>query len=378
MTTQQKQYNPALEQFRCLMAERKGQPFNKERSQQAAKIAREEIQAWRDSIHSLKTDKPRPAPPRRVLSPKAQHAKDYINTVPDRPSARDVAQKFGLTITYASSLIMKRFGRVDRDSKNARRYAPVIDHLKTLTERPTVRGLAKQFGIAKPAARQLICAQFGEDQGEIRQAALQHQSDIHKAAYLERENSARAYLATLTERPTVNAIVDRFGVGTGKVCRLINERFGEYKRSDVRRALAKLDSRPAVDWVVATFGVNQMHAERCLREVFGSARLDAQKMGMAYVANNPKVAAQELATRFNRSIYWAREIICKTRGPGHPYNEAAQARRAAKIAAIRAHLAALTERPTRISIVRQFHVNGDDAKFLLAERFGNKRKAVAK
>lgn len=378
MTTQQKQYNPALEQFRCLMAERKGQPFNKDRNERAAQMAHEEIKAWRESIHNLKADKPKPAQARRVLSPKAQHAKDYINAVPERPSARDVAQKFGLTITYASSLIMKRFGRVDRDSKNARRYAPVIDHLKTLTERPAVRGLAKQFGIAKPAARQLICAQFGEDQGEIRQAALQHQSDIHKAAYLERENSARAYLATLTTRPTVNAIINQFGIGTGKVCQLINERFGTYKRADVRKALAKLDSRPSVDWVVTAFGVNQLHAERCLREVFGSTRLDAQKMGMAYVANNPKVSAQELATRFNRSIYWAREIICKTRGPGHPYNEAAQARRAAKIEAIRAHLATLTERPTRISIVKRFHVNGDDAKFLLAERFGSKREAVAK
>lgn len=373
MTTIIDRPNPARERFIEIMRERQGKPQPK----QTTTANPDEVKAWREAIHKQKTQQAQSAP-RMVASPKAQQAKAYINTVPDRPSARDVAQMFGLTITYASNLIKKRFGRVDRESKNARRYAPIAAYLATLTERPTVKGIAKQFGIAKPAARMLICERFGEDHGDIRHAALRNQSDIHKAAYMERENNARARLAAMTERPTVNEIVNQFGVSTGKACRLINERFGTYKRLDVRRALAKLPSRPTVDWVVAMFGVNQLHAERCLREVFGSAWLDAQKMGMAHVASNPTVTAQELAARFSRSIYWAREIICKVRGPGHPYNAAAQRRRAAKIEAIRAHLAGLTERPTRISIVQRFHVSGDDAKALLAERFGSKRKAVKK
>ena len=353
--------NTAREQFLAIMRERQGKPQPKQTTANP-----DEVKAWREAIHKQKTQQAQSAP-RQVASPKAQQAKAYINTVPDRPSARDVAQKFGLTITYASHLIKKRFGRVDRVSKNTIRYAPIAAHLATLTERPTVKGIAKQFGIAKPAARMLICERFGEDH-----------DDIRHAAYLERENNARARLAAMVERPTVNEIVNQFGVSTGKACRLINERFGEYKRLDVRRALAKLPSRPTVDWVIAQFKIDRYHADRCLREVFGSTRLDAQKMGMAYVASNPKVSAQELATRLNRSIYWAREIICRVRGPGHPYNAAAQRRRMGKIEAIREYLATLTERPTRISIVQRFHVNGDDAKMLLAERFGSKRKAGVK
>lgn len=93
--------------------------------------------------------------------------------------------------------------------------------------RPVATKVASQFGISHTRAKELIRSAYGKHLG----------NDRAPDVVAERANNARAYIATLTVRPSLKHVMDHCHIGKPTALKIVRELFDEGKRGG--KAVAK-------------------------------------------------------------------------------------------------------------------------------------------
>lgn len=228
--------NPALEQFKRIMLERRG--FKA--SQQT--IAGATVADWRKSVKSLKDarnqieKKNRDTAEKRAPTDRVRRAIEFIQSEKrsghERPISKSIAATFGVNDGWARELIRREFGYCQKRNWNTDtpRVNTIVLHNKVraylaeLTVRPTLAAVSIMFCVGHVSAMKLIHERFGD----IPPKPPKQIEPVRPMAHIVRANAAREWLATQTERPSsIRTFRAAFHIGYEPAIRLLDERFGK-------------------------------------------------------------------------------------------------------------------------------------------------------
>ena len=230
--------NPALEQFRRIMLERRGFKTSQQTRQQSPKPATETIRDARHELDAWKAAarKRGNAQSGTPLGEKSLKAAEFIKREKElgheRPISKSIAATFGVNDAWARELIRREFGYCQKRNWNTNtpRVNTIVLHNKVraylaeLTVRPTLAAVSIMFGVGHVSAMKLIHERFGD----IPPKPPKQLEPVSPMAHLVRANAAREWLVTQTERPSsIRTFRATFHIGYEPAIRLLDERFGK-------------------------------------------------------------------------------------------------------------------------------------------------------